>query len=47
MATLKSGEAIVWSGKATDERFSRGAIKIKCRPRVTRHGGATKTAVDG
>lgn len=47
MAALRSGEAYVWSGKATDDRFSRGAIKLKCRPRVTRHGGATKTAVEG
>ena len=26
-------------------RRSKGAVKIRCRPRVTRHGGATKTAV--
>ena len=39
------GEAFVWSSKATDEAFSKGAVKIRCRPRVTQHGGATKTAV--
>lgn len=46
MAALRSGEAFVWSSKSTDDRFSRGAIKIKCRPRITRHGGATKTAIE-
>ncbi len=25
---------------------TKGAVKIKCRPRVTQHGGATKTAVE-
>lgn len=47
MAQLKAGEAFVWSSKATDESFSKGAIKIRCRPRVTQHGGATRLAVDG
>ncbi|QDU76841.1 AAA-like domain protein [Bremerella volcania] len=46
MAQLKQGEAFVWSAKATDESFSRDAMKIQCRPRVTKHGGDTKTAVD-
>jgi DNA phosphorothioation-dependent restriction protein DptH len=45
MAHLRPGEAFVWSSKATDEAFSQGAIKVRCRPRVTQHGGATKTAV--
>jgi len=45
MANLKPGEAYIWSGKASDEAFCRGAVKINCRPRVTLHGGATKTAV--
>ncbi len=45
MAELRAGEAYVWSSKATDEAFTQGAIKIRCRPRVTQHGGATKTAV--
>ena len=46
MANLKPGEAYVWSSKATDEAFATGAVKIRCRPRVTEHGGATKTAVE-
>ena len=47
MAGLKAGEAFVWSSKATDDSFSQGAMKIKCRPRVTHHGGETKIAVSG
>jgi DNA phosphorothioation-dependent restriction protein DptH len=45
MSNLGPGEAYIWSGKATDSSFSKGAIKVKCRPRVTQHGGSTKTAV--
>lgn len=45
MAHLRPGEAFVWSSKATDEAFSKGAIKVRCRPRVTEHGGVTKTAI--
>lgn len=47
MAHLRPGEAFVWSSKATDEAFCTGAIKVRCRPRVTQHGGTTKTAVRG
>lgn len=46
MANLRPGEAFVWSSKATDDAFTKSAVKIRCRPRVTHHGGATKTAVD-
>ena len=45
MAHLRPGEAYIWSSKASDNAFCTGAIKVKCRPRVTQHGGATKTAV--
>ena len=45
MALLKAGEAYIWSSKATDDSFSKGAIKLRFRPRVTRHGGATHVAV--
>ena len=47
MASLKAGEAFVWSSKASDDAFSRGAMRIRCRPRVTEHGGATRVAVTG
>ncbi|AFY57402.1 hypothetical protein Riv7116_4996 [Rivularia sp. PCC 7116] len=45
MSNLDSGEAYIWSNKANDESFTKGAVKIRCRPRVTQHGGSTKTAV--
>ena len=44
-AHLRPGEAFVWSRKATDDAFSKGAVKVRCRLRATQHGGATKTAV--
>jgi len=45
MSHLGTGEAYVWSSKASDDSFARGVVKIKCRPRITQHGGSTKTAV--
>ena len=45
LASLGPGEAYVWSSKATDDVFIRGAVKVRCRPRITQHGGGTKTAV--
>ena len=45
MSRLQAGEAYVWSSKATDPVFSHEAVKLQCRPRVTEHGGPTKTAL--
>ena len=45
MSRLGPGEAYVWSSKATDDSFTMGAMRMRCRPRVTQHGGSTKTAV--
>ncbi|HSH82793.1 MAG TPA: hypothetical protein VLA19_30035, partial [Herpetosiphonaceae bacterium] len=45
MSHLGPGEAYIWSSRATDESFTTGAMRVRCRPRVTRHGGGTKTAV--
>lgn len=45
MSRLGAGEAYVWSSKASDDGFTSGAVKIRCRPRVTQHGGSTRTAV--
>ena len=45
LAALGPGEAYVWSSKASEVAFTHGAEKLRCRPRVTEHGGATKTAV--
>lgn len=44
MAQVGRGEAYIWSSVATDGSFSGGALKVRCRPRVTRHGGETRTA---
>jgi len=46
MASLGQGEAYIWSSKASDDAFCKGAVKVKCRPRVTQHGGGTRTAVE-
>ena len=46
MASLAPGEAYVWSSRSTDADFTRGAVRLHLRPRMTRHGGATKTAVE-
>ncbi|HEV2635264.1 MAG TPA: hypothetical protein VGX23_08965 [Actinocrinis sp.] len=46
MASLVPGEAYIWSNKATDTAFTSRAIKVKLRPRATRHGGTTKTAIE-
>jgi hypothetical protein len=35
------------NGTSTDEAFTKGAVKIRCRPRVTHHGCTMKTAVGG
>ncbi|WP_375478402.1 ATP-binding protein [uncultured Nostoc sp.] len=45
MSNLGAGEAYIWSAKASDDAFTKGTVKIRCRPRVTQHGGSTKTAV--
>jgi hypothetical protein len=46
MNALTPGEAYIWAGKASDPAFTRGAVKVSLRPRITRHGGTTRTAVD-
>jgi DNA helicase HerA-like ATPase len=45
MNNLQSGEVYAWSREASERAFSLEAVKVRCRPRVTQHGGATKTAV--
>lgn len=46
LSDLAPGEAYVWAEKASDEAFSTGMARVRMRPRITRHGGATQTAVD-
>jgi DNA phosphorothioation-dependent restriction protein DptH len=45
MSSLAPGEAFLWSTKSTERIFTQKAVKVRFRPRVTRHGGGTKTAV--
>ncbi len=47
LAELKPGEAYLWAGKSTDATFTQRMVKIRTRPRLTRHGGATRTATGG
>jgi hypothetical protein len=44
LANLQPGEAYLWAGKATERSMTHGAVRISLRPRLTRHGGATRTA---
>ena len=45
LASLNPGEAFVWSSKATEKLFTQRAMKLRFRPRLTRHGGGTKSAI--
>ena len=45
MAALSPGEAFLWANKSTDRQIETRPVKIITRPRVTKHGGATVTAV--
>jgi hypothetical protein len=47
MSRLKPGEAYLWASKATDAALTHSALRLQCRPRVTKHGGGTKTAGGG
>ncbi len=45
MASLGSGEAFLWANKATDKSVTQRPVKISIRPRITKHGGDTISAV--
>jgi len=47
VAALQPGEVLVWAQRSTDSRFTQRPQKVQIRPRATRHGGGTKTAVSG
>jgi DNA phosphorothioation-dependent restriction protein DptH len=47
LGALQPGEALLWAQRSTDKRFAQRPQRIQVRPRVSHHGGATKTAVDG
>jgi DNA phosphorothioation-dependent restriction protein DptH len=44
LAALRAGEALTWTQRLTDKRFSQRPYRIQIRPRVSLHGGGTKTA---
>jgi DNA phosphorothioation-dependent restriction protein DptH len=44
MSVLRPGEGFLWSTKASEQSITLKPIKISTRPRVTKHGGATKQA---
>jgi hypothetical protein len=37
VASLKKGEAIIWAAESTDPRVSEKGVKVKIRPRFSRH----------
>lgn len=45
LAVLRPGDAYIWASKATDRIFTHKAVKIRLRPRITKHGGTTKTSL--
>jgi len=42
---LNKGQAYIWSREATNQEFEIRAVKVNIRPRVTKHGGNTVTAI--
>lgn len=46
LASLQPGEAFIWANKATHAEWTKKAIKVMTRPRVTMHGGSTQKAVE-
>lgn len=42
---LTKGQAYIWSSEATDGTFTVHPVQIEMRPRVTKHGGETITAL--
>lgn len=47
VSALGPGEALLWTQRCTDKRFTLRPQKVHVRPRFTQHGGGTKTAVAG
>ena len=46
LAGLKTGEAFIWANESSDPQFTSRPLKVKTRPRATKHGGATINATD-
>jgi len=45
MQNLRQGECYVWAKFTSDDAYATKASKLKIRPRATRHGGDTRTAL--
>jgi len=45
MSALTPGEGYLWASKSTDKSLMQRPVKISTRPRVTKHGGETQTAI--
>jgi hypothetical protein len=45
MSALNAGEGFLWASKSTDKSLMQRPAKISTRPRVTKHGGETQTAI--
>lgn len=45
MSTLNAGEGYLWASKSTEKNIMQRPVKVFTRPRVTKHGGETKTAI--
>ncbi len=45
MSSLGIGEAYLWAVKSTDKHVTQRPIKVSIRPRVTKHGGDTISAI--
>lgn len=46
MSTLRTGEAFLWASKSTENGITQRPMKIRIRPRATKHGGGTLKAVE-
>lgn len=45
LSALNPGEGFLWASKSTDKILMSKPVKISTRPRVTKHGGETQTAI--
>jgi len=45
LSSLSPGEGYLWATKSTDKGIMNRPVKISTRPRVTKHGGETKSAI--
>lgn len=45
MSALNPGEGFLWASKSTEKSLMQRPAKISTRPRVTKHGGETQTAI--